>query len=194
MYPDHTFANNREGAMRGKNKIRLIALVLMLLFLSSCTMLSIKNTTTGNLQVVVKPPDSDAANFFLVKAGDVKNFNSVFGGSFSVTIIPGEGFLSALKARKEALETQMVIAELSPDALAEALKDILQIQELIDHEKTNPVNNSASCSGVVQDFGTASAEIFGSDPNSYPKVACTVQNPALTGDDWLSMISLWLDN
>jgi len=131
----------------------IVFIILLSLFLSSCTFIRIQNVSAGEATVTVKTPDSGKAYTRTVSSGGIVDVFSSHGGRYIITTIPSEQYKEILFQ----LEKQ-ITERLFNEAATLSVEEVRQLTENLNHVLTlieQLSNPGASCSGYVSDFNTA---------------------------------------
>lgn len=133
---------------------RIIIFIIMLsLFLSSCTFIRIQNVSAGEVTVTVKTPDSGKAYTRIVRSGGIVDVFSSHGGRYIITTIPSEQYKDILFQLEKDITDRLFneAATLSAEEVRLLTENLNHVMVLIE-QLSDP---GASCSGYVSDFNTA---------------------------------------
>lgn len=149
----------------------ILIILVSFLLLTACVDFNISNYSEINARVLIQTPDG--GNYTkVVKSGGYASSFSGHGGSYTLSVIPDEEYLSLLRQLREQI-SQRLFEEgsvLSAEDVARLVQNLQDIEVQLEKE----AQRGASCSGVAPDFSTVSASIGWSQTENDWTIDCAV--------------------
>jgi hypothetical protein len=144
--------------------------LLLTLFLSSCSFVRIQNVSDALITVSVRVPDNGKAYVRHIRAGQIVDVFSSHGGGYTITMMAGEQYVSSLNNLRAIIERRLFEERqtLTAEEIARLVENLNQIEKLIEDTK----KPGASCSGYLPDYETVVAVVSYDDFNAEWIVNC----------------------
>ena len=153
-----------------RSRTIVFAILVLALFLSSCSFVRIQNVAATTATVSVRVPDSGKAYVRTIRSGAIVDVFSSHGGGYTITMIASERYLDTLNRLRSQIETRLFAERqtLTAEQVAQLVQNLNHIEQLLEDTKLP----GASCRGYVPDFDTAVAVVSFDDFNSMWELSC----------------------
>jgi hypothetical protein len=137
-----------------RNKL-LLALGTLVLIMLACSELTVSNSATIPVRIVVSMPGESVSETVMLKSNDTDTFYSDYDGQYTVSAVADDVYRSRLTETRDHM-TMLLLGEfdtLSQEEISRITRDLGQINELLENMET------VSCSGTVSDDVSGFAEV-----------------------------------
>ena len=151
---------------------RLIPLFLTVV-LAGCSVVRVQNASDSSVTVQVSVPDRSGSVTRVIRAGEVSDFISEHGGSYSVGTIPGQTYLSSLRNLRTLISGRLFEehAALSGAEVARLVENMNAVDQMLEQARSNA--DGAYCRGRLPDMDSAVAVISFDESTGRYVISCS---------------------
>lgn len=158
-----------------KKKLLNPLFLMLAVLLSGCTDLVVSNQSNFPVKIVASPPGWEGNATKEISGGGQETFTSSVGGPYTVYVIPGERYGEYFSRDKAELESLITSPDATPEQIKDASERLVSLKKRMDAYFKNQM--AASCGGMLQDYGTATAVITYDEGSQTFMISCAEANP-----------------
>lgn len=149
---------------------KITLLTLCSILLTGCSTLTVQNISEAGARVSVRVPDSSKNFVNFIPAGNIHQYYSEYGGSYSVTILPDERYRELLNNLNDEISRRLF--EERSTLTASDVSALVQRLNEVNTALTDLDEFSASCSGTMAEDKDSIATIIYDNSANQMTITC----------------------